>query len=71
MKNMTLRRRTLDSHKFKPLTNIRPPAPGDKVFFVCQKCGRRFMATLPVLPFPVKCPECGSLNTRKDAIVKY
>jgi rubrerythrin len=52
-------------------SGIRPPTPGDKAFFVCKKCGHRFMATLPVLPIPVQCPECGSLNTAKDTIVKY
>jgi predicted Zn-ribbon and HTH transcriptional regulator len=50
---------------------FRPPAPGDKVLFVCKKCGHRFMATIPILPFPVKCPECGSHTTECDKQVSY
>jgi predicted Zn-ribbon and HTH transcriptional regulator len=52
-------------------TGIRPPAPGDKALFVCKKCGHRFMAAIPILPFPVKCPECGSLKTGRDKQVSY
>jgi predicted Zn-ribbon and HTH transcriptional regulator len=56
----------------KPISNgVRPPGLGDKARFVCKKCGQRFMATIRILPIPVKCPECGSLNTAKDTIIKY
>jgi hypothetical protein len=51
--------------------NFRPPAPGDKVFFVCHNCGHRFLAVVRILPFPTKCPQCGSLNTDRDAAIRH
>jgi DNA-directed RNA polymerase subunit RPC12/RpoP len=51
--------------------NVCSPGPGDKAFYVCKKCGNRFMVAIPLLPIPVTCPECGSFNTVKDTVVKY
>jgi predicted RNA-binding Zn-ribbon protein involved in translation (DUF1610 family) len=53
------------------LPEFRPPATGDKAIFVCKKCGRRFMAVIRIVPFQVKCPECGSLKVERDKKVSY
>jgi predicted Zn-ribbon and HTH transcriptional regulator len=52
-------------------SGIRPPMHGDKAMFICKDCGHRFTATLSILPIPVKCPECGSLNTARDRTVVH
>jgi predicted Zn-ribbon and HTH transcriptional regulator len=52
-------------------SGIRPPHAGDKAMFICKDCGHRFTAALHILPLPVKCPECGSLNTERDRTVVY
>jgi Zn finger protein HypA/HybF involved in hydrogenase expression len=48
-------------------SGIRPPMPGERDFFKCQKCGNTFTATIPLLPFfKVKCTKCGSHNVERD-----
>ncbi len=41
-----------------------PPRLGEEIRFTCRKCGCSFKAKKSLLP--VKCPECGSLQTGKD-----
>jgi DNA-directed RNA polymerase subunit RPC12/RpoP len=54
-----------------PVNSIIPPSHGDKIFFVCNKCGCRFRAESGILSILARCPECGSLNTVKDTMVKH
>jgi DNA-directed RNA polymerase subunit RPC12/RpoP len=54
-----------------PISGIRPPAPGDKTFFVCKKCGHRFMAKVSFLGLFQKCPKCDSRNVGRDPAIVH
>jgi DNA replicative helicase MCM subunit Mcm2 (Cdc46/Mcm family) len=54
-----------------PISGIRSPVPGDKAFFVCKKCGHRFMAKINFLSLPPKCPKCGSRNVGRDPAIVH
>ncbi len=52
-------------------SNVIPPRIGDRVPYVCAKCGVRFTAKLGLLPLPARCPECGSSMTHRDMSVVF
>ena len=52
------------------MSTLREPKPGENVFYYCPDCGNRFSDKKPLLPLiPVKCPKCGSTQTRPISLL--
>ena len=54
--------------------SIIPPRPGMKVYYKCEKCGKIFLAAIPVFNLfglMLKCPDCGSSKITQDIRVRY
>jgi len=57
-----------------PRISIIPPQPRMRIFYECEKCGKTFLASIPVFNFfglKLKCPDCGSSKVTQDYRVRY
>ena len=48
---------------------FRRPWPGEKVPYVCTKCGPRFWITLGLVPGLVRCPKCRKIAIQDPIIL--